>query len=74
VDTPKLSATISMSRKINLGNYESADVFISLGGIYEETTVEDVVALLEGPVKDTFDILKVRLAEQVRRAREEGGK
>lgn len=65
-----LTATVSMSRKINLGNYESADVFISIGGITEETTVTDVVEILDGPVRETFDVLKVRLADQVLRARE----
>jgi len=69
----KLTATISMSRKVNLGNYESADAFMSVGGITHETTEADVVALLDGPVKETFEILKIRLRAQVGRMRNEGG-
>ena len=70
MEEPRLTATLSVSRKINMGNYESADVFISIGGITEDTTVSDVIALLDGPAKETFDVLKVRLADQVRMARE----
>jgi hypothetical protein len=67
-----LAATISISRKINLGNYESADVFISVGGITHETAEEDVVMLLDGPVKDTFAILRDRLAARINESRKEG--
>lgn len=66
-----ITSTISLSRKINLGNYESADVFISIGGISQETTAEEVVALLDGPAKESFEILKVRLAAQVTEARQQ---
>jgi hypothetical protein len=62
-----------MSRKVNLGNYESADAFMSVGGITHETTEADVIALLDGPVKETFEILKARLRAQVARMRNEGG-
>ena len=62
-----------MSRKINLGNYEAADAFISVGGITHETTEADVIALLDGPGKETFEILKTRLRAQVARMRNEGG-
>ena len=72
MEEPKLSATISMSRKVNLGNYESADAFISIGGITHQTTDADVLYLLDGPVKDTFDILKDRLRAQVAAMRERG--
>jgi hypothetical protein len=73
MERDKLTATISMSRKVNLGNYESADAFLSVGGIALETTEEDVIALLDGPVKETFEILKTRLRAQVSRMRNEGG-
>lgn len=72
MDEPKLTATISMSRKVNLGSYESADAFLSVGGITEATTELDVIALLDGPVKETFEILKTRLAAQVHLLRQEG--
>lgn len=43
----ELSLSMSISRKVNLGNYESADVFISISGITAETTSEQMDELLE---------------------------
>jgi hypothetical protein len=57
-----LTATLSVSMKVNLGNYESADAFMSVSGITADTTAEEVQELLDGPAKVSYDILKVRLA------------
>jgi hypothetical protein len=56
-----LTATISLSRKINLGNYESADVFLSVGNVTLETTEEELVALLDGPAQMTYQALAERV-------------
>lgn len=48
-DAPPLTVTASISRKVNLGNYESAEVFVSVSGITLETTEADIDEILAGP-------------------------
>jgi hypothetical protein len=62
----RLAATISLSMKVNLGNYESADCFISVQNITDDTTAEEVEALLDGPAKISYDLLKTRVAARAR--------
>ena len=46
-----LSVTVSMSRKISLGQYEMAEAFVSLSGVLPTTTQEEIdVALDNGKV------------------------
>jgi hypothetical protein len=46
-----LAVTVSMSRKINLGQYEMAEAFVSLSGVLPTTTQEEIdVALANGKV------------------------
>jgi len=61
----ELTATLSISMKVNLGNYESADAFLSLSGITPETTQEEMEELLDGPARIAYDVLKVRLGQCV---------
>lgn len=61
----KLSGTLSVSMKVNLGNYESAEAFISINGINEDTTDGELLTLLDGKMKVTYDLLKVRIKERV---------
>jgi hypothetical protein len=61
----ELSATLSIAMKVNLGNYESADAFLSLSGITPETTQEEMEDLLDGPARIAYDALKVRLGARV---------
>ncbi len=42
---PTISVSVSM--KVNLGNYESADAFVSLSGLPEGTPLEEIEALLD---------------------------
>lgn len=41
------TVTISVSRKINLGDYESADLFISLNGVKPGMTAKEMQPLLD---------------------------
>jgi len=57
--------TVSLARKVNLGNFESADVFMSINGITHETTEEDMNALLDGPGAVAFNCIRNRMKEKV---------
>ena len=45
-EAPPLTMSLSLSRKINTGNYESVDVFVSVSGITAETTEAEIEQLL----------------------------
>jgi hypothetical protein len=70
---PELTITCSVQMKVNLGNYESADAFLSISGVNEFTTAEEIEALLDGPARIAYDALKPRLAERVRALRAKEG-
>ncbi len=64
-----ISGSISISMKGNLGNYESADAFLSISGITVETTDEEGTELLDGKMKISYDALKLRMAEKIKQLR-----
>ena len=66
IDMEIPTITVSLARKVNLGNYESADVFMSVNGITHETTEEDINALLDGPGAIAYKCIRTRLAEKVK--------
>jgi hypothetical protein len=67
-----IATSVSISRKINLGNYESADVFLSVTGIEPGTTREEIdAALATGAL--AYDALKVALTAKIKDLRATGG-
>lgn len=68
-DNPEPTITVSMSRKLNLGNFESADVFVSISGIKAGMTTADIEPLLVAG-RFGWDCARTALGEQIRIARE----
>lgn len=62
------TTTVSMSRKMNLGNYESADVFCSLNGVRAGMTAEQLKPLLD-TTKIAWDLVRAQLLEQITAAK-----
>ena len=64
-----LSVTLSISMKVNLGNYESADAFLSISNVTAETTDDEIVDVLDGPARIAYDALKARLGPRIEELR-----
>ena len=63
------TTTVSMSRKLNLGNYESCDVFISLNGIRAGMTPVELAPLLN-TTKIAWELVRAALLEQIAGAKQ----
>lgn len=61
--TNDIKISLSVSRKVNLGNYESGDVFLSLSDVPVGATQDDIeAALMTGKI--VFDVLKGAVNEK----------
>ena len=59
-----LRVSVSMSRKVNLGNYQSADVFVAVSNLEVGATPEQIAEALEtGDV--AFGLVKNAVAEKI---------
>jgi len=64
-DDKPLSMTLSVSMRVNLGNYEHADAFMSISNVTQETTPEEMHALLDGPGRIAYEVLKEKLRPNI---------
>ena len=67
-----ITTTVSLSQKVNLGNYESVDFFISVSGVSAETTDAEIEAALDAG-KIAYDKIRGRMAVKVAEARNTAG-
>jgi hypothetical protein len=65
----EMTITVSMARKINMGNFESADVFVSISGIKEGMSLMDIEPLLVAG-RFGWEAAREALVEQIRITRE----
>lgn len=63
-----LTMSVSLSRKLNLGNYESIDIFVSVSGVTTETTTEEVEQLLGNRI--AWDAVARDLRQKIAEVRE----
>lgn len=69
-DNRQLDMRITLSRKLNLGKYESAEVTVSLGGITPETTEDQLVEMVEGQGGLAYTHLKKAMVAKVKEVRD----
>lgn len=55
-----IKISMSVSRKVNLGNYESGDVFLALSDVAVGSTEEEIEAALQTS-KIVFDVLRAEV-------------
>ncbi len=65
-DEPTIA--VSMARKINLGNYESADCFVSISGIKDGMNAAEMESLLDTG-KVAWDLVRAALKDEIANTR-----
>lgn len=67
-DDQEMRVSVSISRKLNLGNYESADLFMAISNVEPGATEEEIdEALATGDL--AVQVLKKHLAVHLREVR-----
>lgn len=61
----ELAISVSLERTVNLGNYESAKVWLSVAGVRPGTTEAEVEALLENEGRIVYSAIARRMREKV---------
>jgi hypothetical protein len=61
--------SVSMSRKLNLGNYESADCFVSISGVRAGMTDADLAPLM-ATGKIAWEAVRAELITGLKRVRD----
>lgn len=66
-----IKVNLSLERKVNLGNYESGGVFISISNVPVGATEEEIAAAMDtGQI--VFDVLRVAVNDKAKKLREGG--
>ena len=68
-DPREPTITVSMSRKLNLGNYESAECFVSLSGVRAGMTADELAPLM-ATGKVAWELVRTELLAGLKKARE----
>lgn len=58
------TVSVSVAMKVNLGNYESADAFVSVSGLREGATAAEIEGLLDTG-KLAWSLMTTRLRDKV---------
>ncbi len=66
-----ITVTLSLSRKVNLGNYESGDVFMSINSVPVGATPEEIEAALDTG-KIMFDVLRAEVNAKAAEIKNQG--
>ena len=67
----KMTVTLSLSRKVNLGNYESGDVFMSINSVPIGASQDEIEAALDTG-RIMFDVLRAEVNEKAKEIRNGG--
>ncbi len=67
-----MKVTVSIERKINLGNYENVTFFLALSELEPGTSREEMEQLLDTTGETAFDVLRKRLVEKTNGVRSHG--